>query len=143
MKSTDNKYLVIKNIYDKTNIIGGVADIQDFDEESFIPEKCLEREIKEELGISLKNPKDIKKYDSKYLRIPGKNENYYTCGILYTAELNYTSEQFKKYFYKTKEKLDNEIKEIYFYTKDEVLNLNLDDIDIKYLRDFIKAENPD
>ena len=73
------------------------------------------------------------------MKIPENEENYYPIGILYIGKLNFTSVEFKGYM--NNKKHDNEILEIYSYTKEECLNLELTDSDISYLKEFILLES--
>ncbi len=137
-KTKDNRYLIIKNNNDSINIIGGMVDKKDFLEKEFLPDLCIKREVLEETGIDLNDTKQVLKYDMKYLKVPENNENYYTIGILYTGLLNYTSAEFRNYLNSIE--LSSEIKEIYFYSKDECLELELKEHDISYLKEFVVLE---
>lgn len=138
LKTKDNKYLIIKNSHNSINLIGGMADYLDFKEKIFFPDSCIQREVLEEIGIDLNNNSQVADYNMKYLKVPTDNENYYTIGILYTGILNFTSKELKKYI--NNNNLDGEIKEYYFYSTEECLNLQLKEKDISYLKEFISAE---
>ena len=138
LKTKDNKYLIIKNNNDKINIIGGMADKKDFLKEEFLPDLCIKREVLEEIGIDLNDTKQVLKYDMKYLKVPESNENYCTIGILYNGFLNYTSNELRDYL--SNSKLSSEIKEVYYYSKEECLELELKKNDISYLKEFIMLE---
>lgn len=138
-KTKDNKYLVIKNNHDKINLIGGMADSEDFEDNIFIPERCIEREVLEEIGINLKDKNLVISYSLKYLKISTHNENYYPVGLLYLGYLNFTSTDFANYM--NNNVFDGEIRECYFFTTEECLNLKLTDNDISYLKEFVKLES--
>lgn len=139
LMTKDNKYVIIKNNHNCINLIGGMADKMDFINNQFSPDLCIKREISEEIGIDLTNPKQVLNYHMKYLKIPKNGENYYPIGILYIGELNFTSDEFKEYM--NNKKHDNEITEIYYYNKEKCLNLELTDSDIFYLKEFVLLES--
>ena len=138
-KTKDNKYVIIKNNHNNINIIGGMADKADFLNNHFCPDLCIRREVLEEIGLDITNTSHILNFQMKYLKVPKKDENYYPIGIIYTGNLNFTSEEFKAYT--TNKKFDNEIIEYYFYNKEECLNLELTDSDISYLKEIVLFEN--
>ena len=139
LMTKDNKYVIIKNNHNCINLIGGMADKMDFKDNQFSPDLCIKREVLEETGIDLTNPKQVLNYSIKYLKIPENSENYYPIGILYIGKLNFTSGEFKEYM--NNKKHDNEIAEIYYYNKEECLNLELTDLDISYLKEFVLLES--
>ena len=139
LMTKDNKYVIIKNNHNCINLIGGMADKMDFINNQFFPDLCIKREVLEETGIDLTNPKQVINYQIKYLKIPENGENYYPIGILYIGKLNFTSDEFKEYM--NNKKHDNEISEIYYLKKEECLNLELTDSDISYLKEFILLES--
>ncbi len=139
LKTTDNKYVIIKNNHNILNIIGGIADKTDFKNNIFYPDCCIKREVLEEIGIDLENKKQVLDYEMKYLKVPKNNENYYTIGILYTGNLNYSSEEFKQYLMANI--FDDEINEYYLCTAQECLNMDFSDIDVSYIKEFISIEN--
>lgn len=97
------------------NLVGGYVDDTDFENDSFIPEKCLYREVKEELGIDIRENQNIVKINLKYLKIPNKEQNNlsnYLIGIIYETFLKITSKELEKEFNKNKYIIDGEIKEI-------------------------------
>lgn len=138
-KTKDNKYLVIKNNHNKINLIGGLADFADFKDDNFIPDLCIEREVSEEIGINLNDKNQVLDYQMKYLKVPTGNENFYPIGILYVGSLNFTSKELKKYI--TTHTFDGEVKECYFYTTKECLDLKMNKRDISYLKEFVSLEN--
>ena len=140
LKTKDSKYLIVKNNQNYLNIIGGLANKTDFyNNNEFSPDLCIRREVLEEIGIDLCNLKQVLNYQMKYLKIPENNENYYPIGILYVGELNYTSEEFNRYI--KDKKFDNEIKEYYYYNKEECMKLELTDPDNSYVKELILLEN--
>lgn len=139
LKTKDKKYIVIKNNHNKINLIGGLADLADFKDNIFIPERCIEREVLEEIGINLKDKSKVLNYELKYLKVPVNNENYFPVGLLYVGNLNFTSTDFSNYI--NSNIFDGEIKECYFYSVEEILNLKLIDDDISYLKEFVELEN--
>lgn len=139
LKTNDNKYVIIKNNHNRINLIGGLADVNDFENNIFILEKSLKREILEEIGLDLNDESKIFNVQMKYLKVPSDNENSGSIGILYTGCLNFTSEEFNNYL--SDNTFDGEITECYFYTASECLDLKLNKNDIPYLKEFIKIEN--
>lgn len=138
LSTLDNKYLIIKNNHNSINLIGGMADKEDFINNQFCPDLCIRREVLEEIGIDLNDTNQVLYYDMKYLKIPTNDENYYTVGVFYTGTLNYTSDEFRNYV--KNNKFDGEIKECYFYSREECLNLELTEQDVSYLKEFILME---
>lgn len=142
IQTKDNYYVLIRNNHGTINSIGGMASDEDKENNTFSPEKCLEREIKEEIGLSLNDKKDFLEYDLNYLKIPNQPINVYSCGIIYTGIINYTKEELEKYFIENKNKLDKEVSELLFYSKDSYKDLynenNKKDYLIEVLEDIIK-----
>ena len=142
-KTLDDFYVIIKNTYDeRINLIGGMAEIIDFDNEYLDYEKCLAREIEEEIGLDLYNKNEILSYELKYIKIPDdeKNDVFYPCGICYIGTLNFTADGFRKYINLNIKKFDGEVKEFLFLTKDECLNLEFKHSDRTYIKDLFEAE---
>lgn len=136
-KTLDEQYVVIKNNHNKINIIGGIVEESDLENDKFNPETCLRRELKEELNLELHNLDDVKYYKMQYLKTPNPGRNY---GIVYTGILNFTSKDLIDYFNKIKEKIDNEIVELLLLNKEDVKKLKLNDNDISYLKELIEYE---
>lgn len=136
-KTTDDKYVVVKNNHGRINIIGGIIEESDIEYEAFNPEVCLKRELREEMNLDLYNPKHIKMYKMKYLKIPNPGRNY---GIVYIGILNFSSYELINYYNNQKEKIDNEIIELKLLSKEEIITLNLDNEDISYLKELINFE---
>ena len=137
-KTKDDKYIIIKNYHNKYNIIGGIADSKDFIDNKFSPEMCIKREVMEETGLDLDDDNQVLEYQMKYLDIPNNNENYYEVGVIYTADLNFTSSEFSEYV--QKKEIDNEISKFYFYTEQECLNSKKLLEDTSYVIDVIHSE---
>ena len=137
LKTLDNKYVIIRNNHNKINIIGGVADSKDLNGNYFSPEACLRRELFEELHLDLKNKKHILNYQIKYLKTPEPGRNY---GIVYVGNLNFDSNSLLHYFSQVKDIIDNEIFNLLVLNSEEVLQLDLTDNDISYLKDLISYE---
>ena len=141
LKTKDDYYLLIKNNHNIINLIGGLASEEDFINEEFIPELCLERELKEEIGLNLKKKMDIMHFDRKYLKIPNKEDKLSninpTGGVIYVGTLNYTKLEMNDYFKENKDTFDNEVKELLFFTKDNFSELNKIEKKIAYLDELI------
>lgn len=122
LKTKDDYYVLIINNHNTINLIGGTASLDDFKNSQFSPELCIEREMQEELGLNLKDIRNIMNYKRSYLKIPEKItiESTETCGIIFTGVLNFTKAELQSYFKRTKEVLDHEITELLFCkTKEE------------------------
>lgn len=143
LKTRDDYYLLIRNNNNTINAVGGLAAEQDFKKGVFIPELCLERELKEELGLSLNNKKDVISWEKRYLKIPNKRENAYPCGVLFVTTIGYTKAEFEVYFNKYRSNLDIEVKELLFYTSDTYFDLNYEDKKESYLVELIEMVERD
>jgi 8-oxo-dGTP pyrophosphatase MutT (NUDIX family) len=132
LKTEDNYFLLIKNKQNTINAIGGMASTEDFINKKFSSKKCLERELKEELGLTLDNKNDILNYNLSYIRL-SNDEKAYPYGIIYTGVLNYEKDELLAHFDKNKNKLDDEIKELLFYTNDTYKEL----YDISNKKDYL------
>lgn len=143
LKTLDDFYIVIRNSYDnRINIIGGMAELMDFDGNYLNYKKCMIRELKEEIGLNLEDKNEILEYNLKYIKV-SENEDkdiFYPCGICYTGTLNFTAEQFKKYIVSNCKKFDGEVKEILYLTKDECLNFEFTIHDRLYIKEFFEKE---
>lgn len=123
LKTKDGFYVMTKNNKEVINLFGGMGALEDFEEEEFNPILCLERELQEELGLSLKNKGDIISFKEKYIKLAPIDLNMYPCGILYTGNLNYTKNELIAHFDGHKKDLDNEVEELLFFTKENYKNL--------------------
>jgi len=113
--TVDGYYCIIKNNRNVINLVGGMADDVDFENDSFNPLKCLYREVKEELGLDIHKSQNIKKINLKYLKVPSSQEDnlsYYPIGLIYETILKITFNEFKRQFNNNKAIIDGEIKEI-------------------------------
>lgn len=137
-KTKDNYYVVVKDSRNRLNLFGGMASDKDFIENTFNPELCLSREVKEELGISLDDKTIVSSLKASFVKIPDSEEAMYPTGIVYTAKLNLTKEELTEYFGNKKEKLDNEIKNILFYTNDNYLEMYNENDIREYIIEAIK-----
>lgn len=140
LKTLDNKYVIIRNHHNKINIIGGVADSKDLDGDYFSPKACLKRELFEELHLDLENKKHVLNYQMKYLKTPDPGRNY---GVVYVGNLNFDSNSLLNYFSEIKDIIDNEVFDLLLLNSEEVLQLDLTDNDISYLKDLINYEAND
>ena len=68
ISTIDNYYGFVYDNGDRLNTIGGMADNVDFENDIFIPEKCLERELLEELGLDVHDKDIIISYRAAYLK---------------------------------------------------------------------------
>lgn len=136
-KTNDNYYVVIKNNNDKTNIIGGIVDEEDLDVDIYDSKITLKREVLEELNIDIDNEKQVLNYEKRFLKTPNPGRNY---GIVYYGYLNMTKDELNKYFIDNRNKFDGEVKELLLLSREEVLNLDLTDNDISYLKEMIEEE---
>ena len=137
-KTKDDFYTFILNSHNRVNIIGGLADINDFISGIFIPEKCLERELKEEINIDINDKNIILNYNKKYLSIPDIDTNIYPFGVVFLGELNYTKDELKEYLMNNKMYCDNEIKDMLFFSNDAIHELNKAENKEPYLIDLMK-----
>lgn len=137
LKTLDDKYVLIKNNHNKFNIIGGMADSKDLNGDYFSPELCLKRELFEELHLDLKNKNHVLNYQMKYLKTPEPGRNY---GVVYIGNLNFYSKDLLDYFSRVKDIVDSEVNHLLLLNSEEVLQLDLTDNDISYLKDLISYE---
>lgn len=137
-KTKDNYYVVTKDKRDRLNLLGGMASTDDFVNNIFTPEICLERETKEELGLSINDKSQVSSYHPTFVKIPSTTEKMYPTGVVYTGILNFTKEELEKYFIDHKNNFDNEIKELLFYTKDNYLDIYKEKDIREYIVEAIK-----
>lgn len=125
--TSDGHYCVIQNKHNRINTIGGMADVQDFHHGLFVPENCLYRELKEELGFDLYDQSVFESYHAKYLKYPvGKENNVplFPVGILYEINSTLTMASLKRVFEAHRESCDGEIQKLLFFNRDNYLELN-------------------
>lgn len=111
----DGCYCIIKNNRNIVNLIGGMADETDFENGNFNPNKCLNREVKEEVGLDIEKKKDFINISLKYIKMPSEEEEaltHYPIGLIYETTLNMTYNELKNKFNKNQNITDGEIKEI-------------------------------
>ncbi len=137
-KTKDNYYVITKDKNDRLNLLGGMASTDDFIDSEFRPEICLEREVKEELGLSLKDKKQVSSYQQAFIKMPSTDEKMYPTGVVYTGILNLTKDELEEYFITHKNNLDHEIKELLFYTKDNFLDIYKEKDIREYIVEAIK-----
>ncbi len=137
----DNKYCLIKDSKNLIDLIGGMVDTKDFNNNILNPLNCLERELKEELGLDINSKHFIKK-ELKYLKIPTKKEEkypQYTVGIIYEIKINLTSKELINIFKNNKNIIDGEILEIILIKKTN--DLHKYSTKNKYLKELFKQVN--
>ena len=100
---------------DEINLIGGVASLKDFDQGRFIPDLCLIRECKEEMGIDITDNHFT--YEPKYLKVTSGNENYFPVGILYEIKTSYSMNELEAIFKSNAH--DNELSALKFIRLDD------------------------
>ncbi len=136
LKTKDNYICIILNKRNKINAIGGMADNKDFKDNQFDYEGCLIREVKEELGINLK---DNNNYEVilKYLKYPLEeelNKSYYSVGTLYEINTKFTKDELINIFNNSKH--DDEVKKLMFYDENNYKELFLYDNKAEYLEEL-------
>ena len=136
IKTIDNYIcIIINNRGGKLNLIGGMADSREINDNKFDYKRCLIREFMEELGFNLTNDSNFE-VTLKYLKYPYKselNKAHYPVGTIYEIKTNYTKEQLIDMFNKNEH--DREVKELKFYNND-----NYKDIfscDSKFKADYL------
>ena len=104
------------NTFEILNLIGGMAEVEDIENGKYLSEKCLIREVKEELGFDLKDYNYS--FELKYLKYPSENENPigYAIGTIFEIKTKYTQKQIEAIFQNSKH--DNEIKNLVFFSKE-------------------------
>lgn len=137
-KTKDNYYVIVKDNQNRLNLFGGMASNEDFFDNNFNPKACLEREVKEELGLSLTDQNIVSSCHASFIKIPDKEEYMCPTGIVYTAQLNLTKDELNEYFGNKKEKVDDEIKNILFYTNDNYLEMYNENDIREYIIEAIK-----
>lgn len=111
-----NDYYENEMHFKTLNLVGGMADVGDIVAGDYSSQKCLKRELKEELGIEL----DEQNWNTqlKYLKSPSKSENPvgYPIGTIYEIKTAYTREQLQKLF--EKQSHDKEVNNLVFFSKE-------------------------
>ncbi len=138
LKTLDEFYVIIKNNKETLNLIGGMGNEEDYEKEEFRPDYTLERELKEELGLSLNNKEEIVSFSLKYIELAGKEERIHPCGLIYTGNLNYTKEELIKHVMHNKKQIDKEVKELLFYNQKTYKSLELEPKKVSYLTEVFE-----
>ena len=94
--TSDGYYCLAVDWESQINLIGGVASQDDFEDGQFVPERCLIRECKEEMGIDITD--EHFQYELKYLKIDAGDENYSPAGLLYEVRTDYSKEKLEDIF---------------------------------------------
>ena len=120
--TSDDYICFVKDNNNSINLVGGMATDEDLENNKYNPEQCLIREIKEELGIDIRNK--YFKYRLKYLRYPTGFERFkkhYSVGLIYEIKTKYKKQDIRDLF--NNKKHDKEIKSLIFLKKDQFKNL--------------------
>jgi 8-oxo-dGTP pyrophosphatase MutT (NUDIX family) len=112
--TSDGYYCLAVDTTNEINLIGGVASLEDFDNGRYIPELCLIRECKEEMGIDITDEHFT--YELKYLKVTSGNENYFPVGILYEINTSYSKYELETIFKSNPH--DNELSSLKFIRLD-------------------------
>ena len=124
----DGYYCLAVDMNSDINLIGGLASLEDFKDGKYIPELCLIRECKEEMGIDITD--EHFSYELKYLKITSGSENYSPAGILYEITTCYSKSELEDLFKNNAH--DNELMALKFFKADDFL-----DGKIKTRREYI------
>ena len=94
-KTIENEisHIVLKNLKDKKRIIDEVTEIVKKIEPGV---KVFERELKEEMNLQLRNPKQIINFQIKYLERPEERRHVY--GVIAIGNLNMTKLEVENYY---------------------------------------------
>ena len=131
-----NHYYENELEFETLNLVGGMSDAKDIIDGKYSSEKCLKREIKEELGFDIED--NNWRVKLKYLKYPSEDENPvgYPIGTIYEIKTSYTKEQIKEMF---KEAVhDNEVKELVFFSKDNYEDISKYEHKKKYMSELWK-----
>ena len=123
----DDYVCIIKDKNGRINTIGGLADDADFDHNNFFPQKCIEREFMEELGLDLSKKQLFYEYKIEYIKIPNEKEkkiSLYPVGLLYRINTTLTKEEIIEEFISNKNFTDGEVSEIAFFNKNTYSSIN-------------------
>ncbi len=115
--TSDNYIGLVVDQRNRIDLVGGMASLEDISNNEYRPEKCLAREVKEEIGMDLFS--NNTKVTLKYFNYPSKKENeknHYPVGLIYEIKTDYTMKDIRKIFDNTKR--DGEIKDIIFLEHD-------------------------
>lgn len=130
----------------KIKFIGGAISTDDFVEDKFIPENCIEREVREEIGIDIRDKLNVRSMNLKYF-ITRKNLSF--INICFEINLHLTSNEIMNMFnsyneYLANNKLEQELEKIVLVEKSncnikEFLIKNKD-ILIDYMEELLLVE---
>lgn len=139
--TSDNYYCIVKDKRNRINTIGGLADILDLEPNNqFLPQRCLQRELKEELGIDLLCNDVFKEYRARYLKIPVNTEIdmvLYPIGVLYEITTHLNKHELSLAFEKSRKSTDGEISELMFYNHENYKQLNNDGLAVSYIGELL------
>lgn len=125
IKTSDDYICVILDKNNRINTIGGLADSSDFCGGSFLPEKCLHREVNEELGINLLD-QELFRYRTKYVKLPSSDEaniSLFPIGLIYEIRTKLTSIELKNWYSNNYSQTDGEVKSLLFVNRDNYKSL--------------------
>ena len=121
IRTNDGYYCLAVDMNNEINLIGGLASLEDFKDGKYIPEICLIRECKEEMGIDITD--EHFKYELKYLKNTSGSESYYPVGILYEINTCYSKSDLEDLFKNNAH--DNELTALKFVRADDCLELEI------------------
>ena len=138
IRTSDNYICIILNNRNELNAIGGMASNEDIKDNKFDYNNCIIREIKEELGINIKNNPNFKLI-LKYLKYPNNDDlkkTYYPVGTLYEINTKYTKKELISLY--NKKEHDSEVKELMFYNNDNYKDIYAYDKKTEYLDELTR-----
>ena len=115
---TNDNYFVLGEMAETTSTpfyldtIGGNSDINDVEQGKINITKTIERELKEEMNLQLRNPKQIINFQIKYLERPEERRHVY--GVIAIGNLNMTKLEVENYYKEYFQYLKENKKEIEF-----------------------------
>ena len=138
IRTSDGYFCLAVDRNNEINLIGGVASLEDFDDGRFIPDLCLIRECKEEMGIDISD--NHFSYALKYLKITSDDEPYFPVGLLYEINTTYSKLELENLFAGNSH--DNELLKLKWLRLDnkEAMELNIRRQYIKELFDLIRRK---
>ena len=104
----DGYYCLAVDTYGDINLIGGVSSVKDTQGGKFVPECCLIREFREEIGVDIGG--DDFAYDLKFIKVPEGKEIYFPVGLLYEVKTKHTKDELEFIFQNSVH--DNELQSI-------------------------------
>ena len=112
--TSDGYYCLAVDWENQINLIGGLASKDDFRDGRFVPELCLIRESKEEMGIDITD--EHFRYELKYIKTSSDEEYYSPVGLLYEVKTDHTRKELEDMFMRNSH--DNELQTIQFVRLD-------------------------